>query len=171
MAIDPSKTYTADISTTYGDIKVALDAKDATKGVNNFVHLARERFYDGLTWHRLVKGFVIQGGDPKGDGTGGPGYQVVTELPKNGYPLGTLAWAKTSDAPAGSAGSQFFIVTANRPASLEAKQNGSYQYGAFGHVASGMPVVQKIESFAPNTPNGGAPAHPIYIKKVTITVT
>jgi peptidyl-prolyl cis-trans isomerase B (cyclophilin B) len=119
----------------------------------------------------LVKGFVIQGGDPKGDGTGGPGYQVVTELPKNGYPLGTLAYAKTGAAPAGSAGSQFFVVTADRPPSLEQKQNGSYQYGAFGHVASGMSVVTKIESLAPNTAEGGAPAQPIYIKKITITET
>jgi len=171
MTINPAKTYTADISTSYGDIKVALDAKDAPKGVNNFVHLARQRFYDGLTWHRLVKGFVIQGGDPKGDGSGGPGYEVVTELPKNGYPTGTLAWAKTSNAPAGAAGSQFFIVTANRPASLEAKQNGSYQYGAFGQVVRGMPVVTKIESFAPASAEGGPPPHPIYIKKVTITET
>jgi len=170
VTIDPKKTYTADISTTYGDIKVALDAKDAPKGVNNFVHLARQGFYDGLTWHRLVKGFVIQGGDPEGNGNGGPGYTIVTELPKDGYPLGTLAWAKTSDAPAGSAGSQFFITTVNQSPSLQ-KEGGSYQYGVFGHVQSGMPVVKKIESYAPNTPEGGAPAQPIYIKKVTITET
>jgi cyclophilin family peptidyl-prolyl cis-trans isomerase len=169
MTIDPNKTYTADISTTYGDMKVALDAKNAPKGVNNFVHLARQGFYDGLTWHRLVKGFVIQGGDPKGDGSGGPGYDIVTELPKNGYPLGTLAYAKTGDAPAGSAGSQFFVVTVDRPASLEQKLSGSYQYGVFGHVTSGMPVAMKIESYAPAGANGGAPEPPIYIKKVTIT--
>lgn len=168
VTINPNKTYTADISTTYGDIKVALDAKNATKGANNFVYLARQGFYDGLTWHRLVKDFVIQGGDPEGNGNGGPGYTIVTELPKDGYPTGTVAWAKTSTAPAGSAGSQFFIVTANRPVSLETKQSGSYQYGVFGHVVSGMPVVTKIESYAPAS-GDGAPAQPIYIKKVTIT--
>ena len=168
MAIDPNKAYTADISTAFGDIKVALDAKNAPKGVNNFVSLARKGFYNGLTWHRLVKGFVIQGGDPKGNGSGGPGYEIVTELPKDGYPTGTVAYAKTPDAPPGSAGSQFFIVTVNQPPSLQ-KQNGSYQYGVFGHVVSGMPVVKKIESFAPPTASGGAPSHPIYIKKVTIT--
>ena len=168
MKIDPNKTYTAVISTSCGDMKVDLDAKNSPKGVNNFVFLARQGFYDGLSWHRVAKDFVIQGGDPKGDGTGGPGYQTVTELPKNGYPTGTLAWAKTSDAPAGSAGSQFFIVTANRPASLETKQNGSYQYGAFGRVVSGRPVLEKLGSFAPAS-GDGAPTQPIYIKKVTIT--
>jgi peptidyl-prolyl cis-trans isomerase B (cyclophilin B) len=168
MSINPAKTYTATISTSCGDIKVALDAKHSPKGVNNFVSLARKGFYDGLTWHRVVKNFVIQGGDPKGDGSGGPGYDVVTELPANGYPDGTLAWAKTSSAPAGSAGSQFFVVTGD-PAALDQKQNGSYQYGAFGTVTSGMDVAKKIESFAPADPNGGPPSQPVYVNKVTIT--
>jgi cyclophilin family peptidyl-prolyl cis-trans isomerase len=168
VTIDPNKTYTAVISTSCGDMKVDLDAKNAPKGVNNFVSLARQGFFDGLTWHRVVKDFVIQGGDPKGDGSGGPGYDVVTELPKGGYPLGTRAYAKTGTAPAGSAGSQFFVVTSDRPASLEQKQNGSYQYGVFGRVVSGMPVAEKLGSFAP--PSGdGAPTQPLYIKKVTIT--
>jgi cyclophilin family peptidyl-prolyl cis-trans isomerase len=167
VTIDPNKTYTADISTTYGNITVALDAKDALKGTNNFVHLARQGFYDGLTWHRLVKGFVIQGGDPEGNGNGGPGYDIVTEMPKNGYPVGTIAYAKTGNAPAGSAGSQFFIVTVNRPESLEQKVNGSYQYGAFGHVTSGMDVVHQIENLPADSE--GKPAQPVYIKKVTIT--
>jgi cyclophilin family peptidyl-prolyl cis-trans isomerase len=167
VTIDPKKTYTAVISTSCGDMKVALDAKDAPKGVNNFVFLARQGFYDGLSWHRVAKDFVIQGGDPRGDGNGGPGYEVVTELPKNGYPLGTLAYAKTSDAPAGSAGSQFFITTVSQPASLQ-KQNGSYQYGAFGRVVTGLPVLEKLGSFAP-AGGDGAPTQPLYIKKVTIT--
>jgi cyclophilin family peptidyl-prolyl cis-trans isomerase len=168
MTIDPKKTYTAVISTSCGDMKVDLDAKNAPKGVNNFVSLARQGFYNGLSWHRVAKNFVIQGGDPAGDGTGGPGYQVVTELPPDGYPLGTLAYAKTGTAPAGSAGSQFFIVTSNRPAALEQKQNGSYQYGAFGRVVSGLPVLQKLGGFAPAS-GDGAPTNPIYINKVTIT--
>jgi cyclophilin family peptidyl-prolyl cis-trans isomerase len=168
MKINPAKTYTAVISTSCGDMKVDLDAKNSPKGVNNFVFLARQGFFDGLSWHRVAKDFVIQGGDPKGDGTGGPGYSTVTELPKDGYPLGTLAYAKTSDAPAGSAGSQFFIVTSDRPASLEQKTNGSYQYGAFGRVVSGLPVLEKLASFAPAS-GDGAPTQPIYIKKVTIT--
>jgi peptidyl-prolyl cis-trans isomerase B (cyclophilin B) len=169
QTIDPTKTYTAVIGTSCGDITVALDAKNAPTGVNNFVFLAREGFFDGLKWHRAVKDFVIQGGDPKGDGTGGPGYSdVTTELPKDGYPLGTLAWAKISDAPAGTAGSQFFVVTSDHPASLESKQNDSYQYGVFGHVTKGIEVAKKLESFAPAA-GDGAPTQPIYITKVTIT--
>jgi cyclophilin family peptidyl-prolyl cis-trans isomerase len=169
QTIDPTKKYTAVIGTSCGDITVALDVKNAPTGVNNFVFLARQGFYDGLAWHRAVKDFVIQGGDPKGDGTGGPGYSdVITELPKDGYPLGTLAWAKPGAAAAGTAGSQFFVVTADRPASLEAQQNGSYQYGVFGHVTNGIEVAKKLESFAPAA-GDGPPTQPIYITKVTIT--
>ncbi len=169
QTIDPTKTYTAVISTSCGDITVALDAKNAPKGVNNFVFLAKQGFYDGLTWHRASKDFVIQGGDPKGDGSGSPGYtDVITELPKNGYPLGTLAYAKTSVAPAGSAGSQFFVVTGDRPASLETKSNGSYQYGVFGHVTKGIEVAKKMEGFAPAS-GDGTPTQPIYINRVTIS--
>ncbi len=169
MTIDPTKTYTAVMSTSCGDITIALDAKDSPKGVNNFVFLARQGFYDGLTFHRVVTNFVIQGGDPAGDGSGSPGYQVVTEMPKAGYPLGTLAWAKTSAAPDGSAGSQFFVVTSDHPASLEQKDaSGSYQYGAFGHVTSGIAVAKKMEGFAPAS-GDGTPTRPLYIFKVTIT--
>jgi len=169
MKIVQTKTYTATVSTSCGDFTVALDAKNAPKGVNNFVTLARQGFYDGLTWHRVVKDFVIQGGDPLGTGEGTPGYDnLVTELPKAGYPLGTLAYAKTSSAPAGAAGSQFFVVTANHPASLEQKQGGKYQYGAFGHVTQGMNVVQKLGSFAPAS-GDGPPTQPLYIDKITIT--
>jgi cyclophilin family peptidyl-prolyl cis-trans isomerase len=169
MTIDPAKTYTAVISTSCGDITVALDAKNAPKGVNNFVFLAKQGFYDGLTWHRVVPNFVIQGGDPLGNGTGSPGYEdVVTELPANGYPLGTLAYAKAPSAAAGSAGSQFFVVTSDRPSSLEQKSNGSYQYGVFGHVTSGIAVAKKMEGFAPAS-GDGAPTRPLYIFKVTIS--
>ena len=171
LTIDPNKTYTATISTSCGDFDVALDAKNAPKGINNFVFLARQGFYDGLTFHRAAKNFVIQGGDPLGSGSGSPGYSnLITELPKDGYPIGTLAYAKTGDAPAGSAGSQFFVVTSNRPASLEQKTNGSYQYGVFGHIpdAKGIAIAKKLESFAPAS-GDGTPTRPLYIYKVTIT--
>jgi cyclophilin family peptidyl-prolyl cis-trans isomerase len=168
QTIDPAKTYTALISTSCGDITVALDAKNAPKGVNNFVFLARQGFYDGLTWHRVVKDFVIQGGDPLGTGGGSPGYSTPTEMPLDGYPLGTLAYAKTSDAAAGDAGSQFFVVTSDHPGSLEQKANGSYQYGVFGHVTAGIAVAKKMEGFAPAT-GDGPPIRPLYIFKVTIT--
>jgi cyclophilin family peptidyl-prolyl cis-trans isomerase len=168
MTIDPNKTYTATIATSCGDIVVGLDAKNAPKGTNNFVTLAKQGFYDGLTWHRIVKGFVIQGGDPQGNGNGGPGYDIVTELPADGYPLGTLAYAKTGQAPAGSAGSQFFVVTKDRPSSLEQKQNDSYQYGVFGHVTKGIEIAQKLESLGSGD-EAGTPKVPLYINKVTIS--
>jgi cyclophilin family peptidyl-prolyl cis-trans isomerase len=166
MTIDPTKTYTATFSTSCGSFTAQLDAKDAPKGVNNFVFLANNHFYDGLTWHRVVKDFVIQGGDPKGDGSGGPGYSVVTELPKNGYPLGTLAWAKTGTDPAGTAGSQFFVVTGSQTQALSQKVGGKYQYGVFGKVTNGVAVAQKIMSFAPAS-GDGAPTTPMYIFKIT----
>jgi cyclophilin family peptidyl-prolyl cis-trans isomerase len=91
----------------------------------------------------------------------------VTEVPKDGYPLGTLAYAKTSTAPAGSAGSQFFIVTSDRPQALEQQP---YQYGVFGHVTKGIEVAKKMEGFAPASSNfDGTPTQPIYIDKITIT--
>jgi len=115
-----------------------------------------------------VKDFVIQGGDPKGDGSGGPGYSVVAELPKNGYPLGTLAWAKTGTDPAGTAGSQFFVVTGSQTQALSQKVGGQYQYGAFGKVTTGIANAEKIMSLAPAS-GDGAPTVPMYINKVTIT--
>jgi len=169
MTIDPSKTYVATFSTSCGTFAATLDAKDSPKGVNNFVFLAKSHFYDGLTWHRVVKDFVIQGGDPKGTGVGGPGYSVTTELPKDGYPLGTLAWAKTSSEPSGAAGSQFFVVTGTKTAALSQKANGSYQYGVFGKVTTGLANAQKIMSLAPAAAEGGPPTTPMYIDKVTIT--
>ena len=169
MTIDSSKTYVATFSTSCGTFGATLDAKASPKGVNNFVFLAKNHFYDGLKWHRVVKDFVIQGGDPKGDGTGGPGYSVTTELPKDGYPLGTLAWAKTSSEPSGAAGSQFFVVTGTQTAALSQKANGSYQYGVFGKVSTGLANAQKIMSLAPAAAQGGPPTIPMYIFKVTIT--
>src|SRR5262249_37275571 len=95
MTINTAKTYTAVMSTTCGDITIALDAKTAPKTVNSFVHLSKKGFYDGLTFHRVAKDFVVQGGDPKGDGTGGPGYTLPDEPPKTGYKAGSVAMANS----------------------------------------------------------------------------
>ena len=168
MTIDTAKTYTASFSTSCGTFTAALDAKNAPKGVNNFVYLAKQHFYDGLKWQRVVKDFVIQGGDPKGAGSDGPGYSVATETPKNGYPLGTLAWAKTGSEPSGTAGSQFFVVTGTQTAALSQKANGLYQYGVFGKVSSGLANAEKIMSLAPAS-GDGAPKVPMYIFKITIS--
>jgi cyclophilin family peptidyl-prolyl cis-trans isomerase len=158
MSIDQAKKYTATIETSCGKITADLDAKGAPKTVNNFVFLAQKKFFDGLTWHRVVKNFVIQGGDPQGTGSGGPGYQFEDELPADGYKLGSLAMANSG---ANTNGSQFFIVTGQDGTSLPNK------YSRFGMVTGGLEVAQKLESFADDNQ---APTRPIYILSITIAV-
>lgn len=158
--IDPAKKYTATFTTSCGTITVALDAKGAPVATNNFVFLAGQHFYDGLTWHRDIPNFVIQGGDPKGDGSGGPGYSVQGEPPKDGYPLGALAAAKTDQEPAGTMGSQFYIVTGTNGMGLP------NDYARFGVVTKGIDVARTIESFG-NT--AGKPSRTLYIFKVSIS--
>ncbi len=167
--LDPTMFYTATIATSCGDIIVALDVAASPIGVNNFVFLAREGFYDGLSWHRAVTGFVIQGGDPDGTGSGGPGYSAATETPTDGYVTGDLAWAKGSADAKGTAGSQFFVVTGD-PAALNSTKDaeGKYDYGYFGKVISGLENAKTIESLSPGD---GPPVLPVYILKVTIAET
>jgi cyclophilin family peptidyl-prolyl cis-trans isomerase len=138
MTIDVNKSYTATIKTAKGTIVAALYPKDAPTTVNNFVFLARDGFYDSLKFHRVVAGFVIQGGDPSGDGTGGPGYDIPPEI-KSLHSKGALAMARKG-GPAQttpSSGSQFYIT-------LEAQPSLDGQYTVFGQVTQGMDVVQKI---------------------------
>jgi cyclophilin family peptidyl-prolyl cis-trans isomerase len=165
MTIDPAKKYTVTIETSCGKITADLDAKGAPKTVNNFVFLAQKKFFDGLTWHRVVKDFVIQGGDPQGSGTGGPGYQFEDELPKDGppyYKLGSLAMANSGP---NTNGSQFFIVTGQSGTSLPAS------YSRFGMVTGGLDVAQKLESFAQDPPDpNGKPSRTLYILSVTVAV-
>jgi cyclophilin family peptidyl-prolyl cis-trans isomerase len=163
MTIDPTATYRATIATSCGDIVIRLDAKAAPRTVNNFVFLARGGFYDGLTFHRVVPGFVIQGGDPSGDGTGGPGYTFADELPDDGYPAGSVAMANSGP---GTNGSQFFIVTGD--ASFLPNS-----YSRFGTVTKGLDVARTIERFAdpdadPGDPASQVPTSTIWIDSVTI---
>jgi cyclophilin family peptidyl-prolyl cis-trans isomerase len=158
MTIDPAKKYTVTFETSCGKITAELDPKGAPKTVNNFVFLAQKHFFDGLTWHRVVKDFVIQGGDPQGTGSGGPGYQFEDELPKDGYKLGSLAMANSGP---NTNGSQFFIVTGQNGASLPNK------YSRFGMVTGGLDVAQKLESFSTGD---GPPSRPLYIFTITIKV-
>ncbi|MEI6570339.1 MAG: peptidylprolyl isomerase [Actinomycetes bacterium] len=161
LTLDPTKKYTATMETTDGTMVIDLDAKNAPIATNNFVSLSRQGFYDGLTFHRIVKDFVIQGGDPQGDGLGGPGYQVPGEVPTNNYELGSIAAAKTgADAP-GLFGSQFFIVTGDQGVGLP------NEYARFGKVSSGLDVALKIQD-APKDSND-KPKKPIYIVKISIT--
>lgn len=155
MSISQNKKYQATIETSCGTIVAELDAKAAPKTVNNFVFLARDSFFDGLTWHRVVKDFVIQGGDPSGSGSGGPGYSFADEnIPNNGYPMGSLAMANSGP---NTNGSQFFIVTGT-------SQLGP-SYSLFGHVVKGLDVAKKLESFSPGD---GPPNRPLYMFKVSI---
>ncbi|HEU5012334.1 MAG TPA: peptidylprolyl isomerase [Roseiflexaceae bacterium] len=138
MTIDPTKNYTATITTANGDIVIKLRPDLAPKTVNSFVFLAREGFYDGLTFHRVIPGFVAQGGDPKGDGSGGPGYTVPGEFTDK-VPFdkpGIVAMARPGNDVNGN-GSQFFITLAPAP-------NLNGQYTIFGEVIKGQDVVDKI---------------------------
>uniref|UniRef100_A0AC61U8R6 Peptidylprolyl isomerase n=2 Tax=Janibacter limosus TaxID=53458 RepID=A0AC61U8R6_9MICO len=159
MCIDPKKAYTATIATDEGDVTVKLDAKKAPTTVNNFVVLARYKYYDGLTFHRVIRGFMAQGGDPVGDGSGGPGYQFKDELPKAGeYEVGSIAMA---NAGPDTNGSQFFIVTGDAGVGLPPS------YSLFGKVTRGMEAVTAIED---DGSMGDGPPRAIHtIKSVTIT--
>lgn len=136
VTIDPAKTYIATISTAKGDIVVQLDPS-VTVTTNNFVFLASEGFYNCLTFHRVEPGFVIQGGDPLGSGTGGPGYTIPGEFEGATFERGVIGMARSSDP--NSAGSQFYIVTGQA-----SHLNG--QYAAFGHVTSGIEVADQIQA-------------------------
>lgn len=140
MTIDPAKQYTATIHTEVGDLKLELYPQDAPRHVNNFVFLAREGFYNGVTFHRVIPGFVAQAGDPTGTGSGGPGYNIPDEVNKREFLDGTLGMAKTA-AP-NSAGSQWFICYAPQP-----NLNGNYT--VFGQLIEGRDVLDKI---APRDP-------------------
>ena len=158
LTINPAKTYTATLATSCGTIVMNLLPKQAPATVNNFVFLADRGFYNGLTFHRVIPGFVIQGGDPKGDGTGGPGYQFKDELPKTAYTLGDAAMA---NAGPNTNGSQFFIVQGSQAMSLPR------QYSRFGHVTAGQNVVNLIAN-VPADATTGKPNQPVWIYSVTI---
>jgi cyclophilin family peptidyl-prolyl cis-trans isomerase len=135
MVIDLNKKYTATIKTVKGDIVCELYATDAPVTVNSFVSLARKGYFNGCTFHRVLPGFMAQGGDPTGTGTGGPGYQFQNEISARKHITGTLSMAHSS-LP-NSNGSQFFICYQPQPA-LDGK------YSVFGQVTQGMDVVNKL---------------------------
>jgi peptidyl-prolyl cis-trans isomerase B (cyclophilin B) len=136
--IDSGKKYNVTLHTSRGDFVIALvDPGVAPQTVNNFVFLAQNRFYDGLTFHRVVPGFVVQGGDPLGNGTGGPDYKLPDETNPSKWPRGTVGMASSA---AGVSGSQFFITLGDAPFLAS---NGVYNH--FGEVTSGMDVVDKIQ--------------------------
>ena len=136
MTIDPKKNYAATMETSKGTIEIELFTKDAPKTVNNFVFLAREGFYDGVTFHRVISNFMIQGGDPTGSGRGGPGYKFEDEVRTNPNKHGTGSLSMANAGP-NTNGSQFFITHSPQP-HLDGKHT------VFGKVTSGMDVVNAI---------------------------
>ena len=157
MCIDPAKAYSAEVRTTKGTFTIALDAKAAPKTANNFVFLARYHYFDGVVFHRVIPGFVIQGGDPEGTGMGGPGYKFDDELPAAGaYKLGSVVMANSG---ADTNGSQFFVITGQQGVELPP------QYSLFGQVTSGMEVVKAIEALG--SPDG-KPTEVVTMQTVTI---
>ncbi len=155
MSIDPQKRYTAAIETSAGTMTAELFPGDAPKTVNNFVFLAREGFYEGVIFHRVIPGFMIQGGDPTGRGTGGPGYKFDDEPVKRKYTRGTLAMA---NAGPNTNGSQFFV--------MHADYGLPPSYTVFGKLTGGEEVVDAIAT----APTGGQdrPRDPVRIERVTI---
>jgi cyclophilin family peptidyl-prolyl cis-trans isomerase len=157
MTIDPAKRYTATMETTKGTMTIALDPVAAPRTVNSFVVLARYHYFDGIVFHRIIPGFVLQGGDPTGRGTGGPGYQFADELPKPGrYELGSLAMA---NAGPDTNGSQFFVISGPDGMALPPK------YSLFGKVVAGLDVVATINDVG--SPSG-TPKEDVTITSVTI---
>lgn len=167
LKLDPGRTYTVTVVTNCGTFAFALDVKQSPKTSASFYFLVRRRFYDGLSFHRVAAGFVIQGGDPAGNGTGGPGYTVVEAPPRNTqYVLGDVAMAKTQTQPAGASGSQFFIVTAPN---VTQSAGLTPDYALAGKVVSGINVVEKIGSLPTNPPQDGAPTTPVVMSSVTVS--
>ena len=158
MVIDPAKTYGATMVTSRGTLEIALDPLGAPVTVNNFVYLARWHYYDGIVFHRVIPGFVLQGGDPTGTGAGGPGYRFDDELPKGGrYELGSLAMA---NAGPNTNGSQFFVISGPDGMRLPPL------YALFGKVVKGLDVVATINDVGTKS---GTPSERVVIESVTIS--
>jgi peptidylprolyl isomerase len=157
MIIDPAKNYSATMVTSKGTMEMVLDAAGAPVTVNSFVFLARWHYYDGIVFHRVIPGFVLQGGDPTGTGAGGPGYRFDDELPKPGrYELGSLAMA---NAGPNTNGSQFFVISGPDGMRLPPL------YALFGKVVKGLDVVQAINDIGTAS---GRPNEQVVIESVTI---
>jgi len=157
MFIDTDKRYVATMVTSHGTMVIALDPLAAPRTVNSFVFLARYHYYDGIVFHRIIPGFVLQGGDPTGSGSGGPGYRFPDELPPEGrYKVGSLAMA---NAGPDTNGSQFFVISGPDGVRLPPL------YAYFGEVVSGLDVVEAINNVGSRS---GSPTERVVIESVTI---
>jgi peptidyl-prolyl cis-trans isomerase B (cyclophilin B) len=158
QTVKPGEKLTAVVKTSCGTFEIALDTARAPKTTNSFAYLARKGFYDGLAFHRIAPGFVIQGGDPLGNGSGGPGYKVDERPPPNlAYTRGVVAMAKAGVEPAGRSGSQFFVVTADAGLTPD--------YALVGRVDGGIEVVDRIAALGTPTEQ---PKRTVLIERVTI---
>lgn len=166
MEIDTNKSYTAKFTTNKGDFTIELFAKDAPKTVNNFVFLSRQGFYNDVIFHRIIESFMIQTGDPEGNGSGGPGYSFEDEQTDYEYEPGIVAMA---NAGPDTNGSQFFICTGENSVGL----NNTPNYTIFGKVTDGMDVVKNIAAtpVEPGGPMGelSSPTETVQIKEIQIT--
>jgi peptidylprolyl isomerase len=158
MIIDPAKSYTAVMDTSMGSMTIELDAAAAPLTVNNFVFLATNRYYEGVVFHRIIQGFVCQGGDPEGSGRGGPGYKFADEDVTKPYELGSVAMA---NAGPNTNGSQFFLISGPSGVRLPP------QYNHFGKITEGLDVLDRMEK-VPTGP-GDRPREDVVINRVTIT--
>jgi cyclophilin family peptidyl-prolyl cis-trans isomerase len=163
--LDQAKTYDVQLATNCGNFTIRLAVKTSPATTASFASLARKGYFDGTVFHRIVPGFVIQGGDPTGTGTGGPGYSTVDVPPASTrYTLGVVAMAKTGAEPPGTAGSQFFVVTA-QDAGLPP------EYTVLGTISAGQDVVDKIGNLGDPASGGeGIPTETVVIEKATLTV-
>ena len=159
LNIDPARKYFVTLKTTEGDIKVELNSAQTPVTANNFVTLAQKGFYDGTIFHRVMKEFMIQGGDPRGDGTGGPGYKFDDESFEGDYTRGTIAMANSGP---NTNGSQFFIMHKDKPLPK--------QYIIFGKVIEGIEVVDKIAEAEVRQSRSGELSQPVSPVKVVSTV-
>jgi cyclophilin family peptidyl-prolyl cis-trans isomerase len=161
--LNPAKRYVVALTTNCGKIEIQLDVKRAPRTTSSFAYLVRRGFYNDLTFHRVAANFVIQGGDPNGDGSGGPGYTIVERPPANlRYIRGTVAMAKTGTDPAGASGSQFFIVT-------EQEAELPPQYALVGRVVGTMAGVNAIAKLPTVPPQDGEPIHPVVISQASLS--
>jgi peptidyl-prolyl cis-trans isomerase B (cyclophilin B) len=163
--LDPAKTYEVQIATNCGSFTIRLAVKTSPATTASFASLVQKRFFDGTVFHRIVPGFVIQGGDPTGSGSGGPGYTTVDIPPASTrYTLGVVAMAKTGAEPRGTSGSQFFVVTA-QDAQLPP------DYAVLGTIVKGQKVVGNIGELGdPSSGGQGVPTETVEIEKATLTV-
>jgi peptidyl-prolyl cis-trans isomerase B (cyclophilin B) len=168
LTIDVNQPQSVVMHTSCGDIDVELDPQQAPQTVNSFLFLVQNQFYNGTTFHRIVTDFVDQGGDPKGDSSGGPGYSLPDEPPKDGYKVGDVAMANSGP---GTTGSQFFLVVSKSGAEqLNKLGSNPYLYSILGRMdAHGLKVAKKINTFgSPNTQ--GTPTKTIYVFDIGIVL-